>query len=228
MLYMALRYPGGAGADEDTAPLSLSDAPEMAAHRMGRLTDLLRWHAADPVDAAELRRNGVVAAADLQANRNPFVDVPALAGLLFGGGQGGGDAVIARLRGLRPLQRERQCDGGGGGGAVLMRDIEAAASAEEVQSQSEAARAGAGGAFCFCLQLVGGDGGGSGGGGGGGGSADGAIVDAAAVAAAVAQQRLLCGSSGGVAAYRGVDAGLWAGLVAEARTAQRERVCFCS
>ena len=225
MLYMALRYPGGAGAEADTAQLSLSDAPDMGAHRMGRLADLLRWHAADPVDAGELRRNGVVAAADLQANRNPFVDVPALADLLFGGQ--GGAPVIARLRGLRPLQRERQCDGGGG--AVLMRDIETAASAEEVQSQSEAARAGAGGAFCFCLQLVGGDGGGRGGGGdGGGGGGGGAIVDAAAVAAAVAQQRLLCGSSGGVAAYRGVDAGLWAGLVAEARTAQRERVCFCS
>jgi deoxyribonuclease-1 len=47
--------------------------------RHGRL--LLRWHAADPPDAAERLRNERIA--DIQGVRNPFVDDPGTAELTF-------------------------------------------------------------------------------------------------------------------------------------------------
>lgn len=39
---------------------------------MGKLSTLLEWHAADPVDDIELERNEVVYY--YQGNRNPFID----------------------------------------------------------------------------------------------------------------------------------------------------------
>ena len=41
---------------------------------MGMLSTLLDWHLADPPDDFERRRNDLIA--DLQGNRNPFVDHP--------------------------------------------------------------------------------------------------------------------------------------------------------
>jgi len=41
---------------------------------MGRLTTLLKWHLADPVNDAERRRHDLVYS--YQLNRNPFVDHP--------------------------------------------------------------------------------------------------------------------------------------------------------
>eukprot|EP00968_Pinguiococcus_pyrenoidosus_P020459 scaffold2397_cov302-Pinguiococcus_pyrenoidosus.AAC.1 len=49
---------------------------------MGRLTDLLAWHAADPVDAAEVARTDTICR-DFQGNRNPFIDHPSLVSQLF-------------------------------------------------------------------------------------------------------------------------------------------------
>ncbi|MBQ3001715.1 MAG: endonuclease [Bacilli bacterium] len=43
---------------------------------------LLEWHEADPVDAWEMNRNNVVET--FQKNRNPFIDYPHLANVLFG------------------------------------------------------------------------------------------------------------------------------------------------
>lgn len=80
MFYMAVRYEGG----ESTPDLELSDTPNAGANRFGRLSDLLRWHREDPVDDEERRRNHLVYT-DYQYNRNPFVDDPDYAEMLFRG-----------------------------------------------------------------------------------------------------------------------------------------------
>lgn len=78
MFYMAVRYEGG----EPTPDLELSDLPSPSDRRFGRLSDLLRWHRDDPVDDEERRRNHLVYT-DYQYNRNPFVDDPDYAEMVF-------------------------------------------------------------------------------------------------------------------------------------------------
>lgn len=80
MFYMAVRYEGG----EATADLELSDTPNASANRFGHLSDLLRWHREDPVDEEERRRNHLIYT-DFQFNRNPFVDDPDYAEMVFRG-----------------------------------------------------------------------------------------------------------------------------------------------
>jgi endonuclease I len=80
LMYMAIRYEGGDGYPD----LELNDAVNNgSAPRTGRLSVLLRWHAADPPDAQERRRNEVVFAT-WQHNRNPFVDHPEWAASIWG------------------------------------------------------------------------------------------------------------------------------------------------
>ncbi|RZK11405.1 MAG: T9SS type A sorting domain-containing protein [Flavobacterium sp.] len=76
MMYMYLRYPTqcpatvvGAG----TATNPFSDMPDI----------FLNWNAQDPVSAYEMNRNEVLE--DLQGNRNPFIDNPYLATIIWGG-----------------------------------------------------------------------------------------------------------------------------------------------
>ena len=75
LFYMTVRYTG----DVPGEPLLLlTDATNTIAANtnfMGRFTTLLQWHFADPVDAAEQRRNDEVCWL-YQTNRNPFVDHP--------------------------------------------------------------------------------------------------------------------------------------------------------
>jgi endonuclease I/methionine-rich copper-binding protein CopC len=82
VMYMAIRYEGGADANTgqsepdleltDNAGLVVSTSASPA--YMGLLADLLQWHQADPPDAAELARNQVIFS--YQGNRNPFIDHP--------------------------------------------------------------------------------------------------------------------------------------------------------
>ena len=65
---------------------------------------LMRWSKLDPVDEVEMARNEAVARADVQGNRNPFVDYPGLEDYVWGDKkdvafsydnyQGGGDIVV--------------------------------------------------------------------------------------------------------------------------------------
>lgn len=74
MFYMATRYAGG-GGDGGTPDLELVDRlTNNGEPYFGDLCDLVAWHLADPVSAAELRRNAVIYS--WQGNRNPFVDHP--------------------------------------------------------------------------------------------------------------------------------------------------------
>ncbi|MDK1472755.1 endonuclease [Streptomyces sp. 549] len=72
VFYMAVRYEGGDGF----ADLEVNDRVDNgSAPLTGRLSVLRQWHAADPPDAFEKRRNDVIHD-DYQQNRNPFVDHP--------------------------------------------------------------------------------------------------------------------------------------------------------
>ena len=77
--YMATRYDG---TDPDTSNLRLSDHPHAPSARFGKLRTLIQWHYLDPVDQAEKKRNQRIYT-HWQGNRNPFIDHPEFAGLVF-------------------------------------------------------------------------------------------------------------------------------------------------
>lgn len=99
VLYMAIRYEGGnhgvTGAAEpdlrltDDKALIASNSTNQSVAYMGLLSDLLLWHEQDPPDAKERLRNEAVYS--YQGNRNPFIDHPEWAAILWGNGGGGGD-----------------------------------------------------------------------------------------------------------------------------------------
>jgi endonuclease I len=80
MLYMAVRYEG----DDATPDLKLSDTPNSATYTFGKLSDLLAWHRQYPVTEAERLRNHTIYSS-YQKNRNPFVDDPDYAEMIFRG-----------------------------------------------------------------------------------------------------------------------------------------------
>lgn len=91
LLYMDVRYEGGTHGVTGVAEpdLVLTDDPgliqasssNLNVAYMGRLADLLRWHAEDPVDDKERLRNEAVYS--YQGNRNPFIDNPQWVACVF-------------------------------------------------------------------------------------------------------------------------------------------------
>ena len=79
IMYMYLRYPGQCEAvDSATGPITYAiqnDMPDL----------LLEWNQDDPVSDFELTRNDVIYS--YQGNRNPFIDNPFLANLIWNGPQ---------------------------------------------------------------------------------------------------------------------------------------------
>lgn len=72
LFYMALRYDG----------LVLNDDLDVSNNvSMGKLSTLLEWNEADPVDDFEIQRNNRIY--EYQGNRNPFIDQSNLANLFF-------------------------------------------------------------------------------------------------------------------------------------------------
>ena len=82
IFYMAVRYQGD--DDSGTPDLVLVDYSNTESGQpvLGKLCTLLKWHQQDPVDERERQRNQMVF--DLQLNRNPFIDNPAWADVLYG------------------------------------------------------------------------------------------------------------------------------------------------
>lgn len=87
MFYMDIRYDGNDGSKTPNLELvDLVDTPRTDKSdgygHFGKLCTLLQWHINDPVSDAERRRNNVVFS--WQGNRNPFIDRPYYASLIWG------------------------------------------------------------------------------------------------------------------------------------------------
>lgn len=82
LFYMATRYEN---SDADVPNLELSDTPNEDAFRFGKLTTLLKWNRQFPPAPAERQRNERIYA-NYQHNRNPFIDRPEFADMVFVGG----------------------------------------------------------------------------------------------------------------------------------------------
>ncbi|MEM6795561.1 MAG: endonuclease, partial [Acidobacteriota bacterium] len=102
LLYLDVRYEGGnhgltglAEPDlvltDDTSLIVRPGFNTTGTAYLGRLATLLAWHAADPPDDGERRRNEVVYRH--QGNRNPFVDHPEWVACVFAEGAGEGCGV---------------------------------------------------------------------------------------------------------------------------------------
>lgn len=79
LFYMAVRYEGTDGFANLELNNSVSNG---SAPYHGKLPVLLQWHQQDPPDAFEQRRNQLIHAS-FQGNRNPFIDHPEWAGLIW-------------------------------------------------------------------------------------------------------------------------------------------------
>ena len=79
LFYMAVRYEGDV-ADEFDLEL-VFDSHGTNTTEIGNLALLLEWNRIDPVDDFERNRNNVIYS--FQNNRNPFIDYPSLADLIW-------------------------------------------------------------------------------------------------------------------------------------------------
>lgn len=81
MFYMAVRYDGN---DNSKTPdlVLVNKATKIGQAKFGKLCTLLAWHKADPVSSEERLRNEIVY--KWQGNRNPFIDHPEFAELIWG------------------------------------------------------------------------------------------------------------------------------------------------
>lgn len=76
LFYMAVRYEGTNGELdlELVDQVNTSSLTSSGKGYHGKLSTLLEWHKADPVDSFEMNRNNVIYS--FQENRNPFIDHP--------------------------------------------------------------------------------------------------------------------------------------------------------
>lgn len=79
IFYMAVRYEGGAEIDLEGADTVNNGTKPLH----GKMSTLKQWHAQDPVDAFEMRRNDVIYE-KYQHNRNPFIDHPEYVSAIWG------------------------------------------------------------------------------------------------------------------------------------------------
>ncbi len=83
LFYMATRYEGENGeVNLELVDYTFSSPENQPLY--GKLSTLLLWHEADPVDDGERSRNNKVYA--IQGNRNPFIDHPEYVNLIWGDG----------------------------------------------------------------------------------------------------------------------------------------------
>ncbi|MCA1320278.1 endonuclease [Bacillus tianshenii] len=79
LFYMVVRYEGDSG-EIDLELNELVNNGSAPLH--GKMSVLLEWHEEDPVDAGEIRRNRIIFE-DYQGNRNPFIDHPEFADMIW-------------------------------------------------------------------------------------------------------------------------------------------------
>lgn len=81
LFYMAVRYEGVEGdLDLELTEEILGSSDKLPKH--GVLSLLMQWHLQDPPDNFEKRRNTIIQ--KYQGNRNPFIDKPEMAPLIWG------------------------------------------------------------------------------------------------------------------------------------------------
>jgi endonuclease I len=79
LFYMAVRYEG----DNGETDLELNNIVDNGSNPFhGKISVLLSWHKNDPVDEREIRRNYIIFE-NYQGNRNPFIDHPEWADLIW-------------------------------------------------------------------------------------------------------------------------------------------------
>lgn len=83
ILYMAVRYEGDDGELDLEVVDDIPSAPNNEPYH-AKLSTLLEWHVEDPVDEWEQSRNNKIYEF-WQHNRNPFIDHPEFADLIWGG-----------------------------------------------------------------------------------------------------------------------------------------------
>jgi endonuclease I len=79
IFYMAVRYEGDSGELDLELNNYVSNG---SAPYHGKMSVLLDWHAEDPVDLREIRRNNIIFE-QYQGNRNPFIDHPEWAEMIW-------------------------------------------------------------------------------------------------------------------------------------------------
>ena len=83
MMYMDVRYNGDSSSSNVNLTLVNGETSGSSGDgQFGDLETLKKWHIQDPVDDLERRRND--RAYELQGNRNPFVDHPEYANIIYG------------------------------------------------------------------------------------------------------------------------------------------------
>ena len=80
LFYMAVRYEGDVSGEADLELVFDLTTPKNS-YNFGNLELLLEWNRLDPVDDFERNRNNVIYT--YQNNRNPFIDYPSLADLIW-------------------------------------------------------------------------------------------------------------------------------------------------
>ncbi|CAD6244623.1 unnamed protein product [Miscanthus lutarioriparius] len=80
LMYMAVSY--GSSQNDGTPHLEISESPNIQIRKMGLLSAILRWNELDPPSRSEQLRNDRVCSL-YQHNRNPFVDHPEFANLIW-------------------------------------------------------------------------------------------------------------------------------------------------
>jgi endonuclease I len=81
IFYMAVRYEGDNGELNLEMVDYVNSAPNNEPY-YGNMDTLMKWHQEDPVDSYEQRRNDSIYY-NYQGNRNPFIDHPEYAGLIW-------------------------------------------------------------------------------------------------------------------------------------------------
>ena len=89
VFYMCVRYEGDITGEPDLEILDDITSSSSGNGYLGLIGAMLQWHAQDPVDQSETDRNNLVyfneAFPNLdQGNRNPFIDHPEYAGMIWG------------------------------------------------------------------------------------------------------------------------------------------------
>ena len=83
LMYMVVMYNGDTASQSLDLQLNdfiVTDTSYKGPHH-GKISVLMQWHILDPVDQSEIRRNNLVFG--IQGNRNPFVDYPHFAELIW-------------------------------------------------------------------------------------------------------------------------------------------------